>query len=96
MEAFIFARFHAAPGKREAVREAMHRVQGPTRLEAGCLGYGAFQSVRDQYYATVRPMHLEHVEPSKRWADLIVPEGGDNKVALDVMLGRLWRMAFDT
>ena len=38
-----------------------------------------FQSVRDQYYATVRPMHLEHVEPSKRWADLIVPEGGDNQ-----------------
>ncbi|MEJ7601477.1 MAG: uridine kinase [Kofleriaceae bacterium] len=53
-----------------------------------------FQSVRDQYYATVRPMHLEHVEPSKRWADLIVPEGGDNKVALDVLLGQLWRMAF--
>jgi uridine kinase len=55
----------------------------------------SFQSVRDQYYATVRPMHLEHVEPSKRWADLIVPEGGDNKVALDVLLGRLWRMASD-
>ncbi|MBA3500690.1 MAG: uridine kinase [Myxococcota bacterium] len=53
-----------------------------------------FQSVRDQYYATVRPMHLEHVEPSKRWADLIVPEGGDNKVALDVILGKLWRIAF--
>ena len=53
-----------------------------------------FQSVRDQYYATVRPMHLEHVEPSKRWADLIVPEGGDNKVALDVILGQLWRIAF--
>ena len=47
MEVFIFARFHAAPGQREAVREAMHHVQGPTRLEAGCLGYGAFQSVRD-------------------------------------------------
>lgn len=56
----------------------------------------SFQSVRDQYYATVRPMHIEHVEPSKRWADLIVPEGGDNKVALDVLLGQLWRMAFDT
>ncbi|HEU0034860.1 MAG TPA: uridine kinase [Kofleriaceae bacterium] len=55
----------------------------------------SFQSVRDQYYATVRPMHLEHVEPSKRWADLIVPEGGDNKVALDVLLGQLWRMAFE-
>jgi uridine kinase len=54
----------------------------------------SFQSVRDQYYATVRPMHLEHVEPSKRWADLIVPEGGDNHVALDVLLGRLGRIAF--
>jgi uridine kinase len=54
-----------------------------------------FASVRDQYYATVRPMHVEHVEPSKRWADLIVPEGGDNKIALDVMLGRLWRIALE-
>jgi uridine kinase len=54
-----------------------------------------FQSVRDQYHATVRPMHLEYVEPSKRWADLIVPEGGDNRVALDVLLGRLWRVVAD-
>ncbi len=54
----------------------------------------SFASVRDQYYATVRPMHLEYVEPSKRWADLIVPEGGDNKVALDVLLGRMGRVAF--
>ena len=52
-----------------------------------------FNSVRDQYYATVRPMHLEYVEPSKRWADLIVPEGGDNKIALDVILGQLGRIA---
>jgi len=54
----------------------------------------SFQSVRDQYYSTVRPMHIEYVEPSKRWADLIVPEGGDNKVALDVLLGQLGRVAF--
>ena len=53
-----------------------------------------FQSVRDQYYATVRPMHIEYVEPTKRWADLIVPEGGDNQVALDVLLGQLGRVAF--
>ena len=51
-----------------------------------------FQSVREQYYATVRPMHLEYVEPTKRWADLIIPEGGDNRVALDVLLGQLWRI----
>ncbi len=56
----------------------------------------SFQSVRDQYYATVRPMHLEYVEPTKRWADLIVPEGGDNRVALDVLLGRLGRIGFGT
>ncbi|HVK77495.1 MAG TPA: uridine kinase [Kofleriaceae bacterium] len=53
-----------------------------------------FASIRDQYYATVRPMHLEYVEPSKRWADLIVPEGGDNRVALDVLLGCLGKVAF--
>jgi uridine kinase len=51
-----------------------------------------FQSVRDQYYATVRPMHIEYVEPTKRWADIIIPEGGNNRVALDVLLGRLWRI----
>jgi uridine kinase len=54
-----------------------------------------FQSVSDQYYATVRPMHIEHVEPSRRWADLIIPEGGDNDVALDVLLGQLWRIVSD-
>ena len=48
-----------------------------------------FQAVRDQYYKTVRPMHLMFVEPSKRWADLIIPEGGENRVALDLIIGRL-------
>lgn len=48
-----------------------------------------FQSIREQYYSTVRPMHLQFVEPSKRWADLIVPEGGENNVAVDLILGKL-------
>lgn len=48
-----------------------------------------FASVRKQYYETVRPMHLQFVEPSKRWADLIIPEGGANDVALDILLGKL-------
>ena len=48
-----------------------------------------FQQVRDQYYKTVRPMHLQFVEPSKRWADLIIPEGGDNRVALDVLIAKI-------
>jgi uridine kinase len=50
-----------------------------------------FESIRAQYYKTVRPMHLEFVEPSKRWADLIIPEGGNNFIALDVIIERLKR-----
>lgn len=50
-----------------------------------------FGSVRQQYYDFVRPMHREFVEPSKRWADLIVPEGGANRVALEVLVARLQR-----
>lgn len=46
-------------------------------------------SVIAQYEATVRPMHLEFVEPSKRYADLIVPEGGYNRVAVDVVVSRV-------
>ncbi len=49
----------------------------------------SFQSIREQYYATVRPMHLQFVEPSKRWADLIIPEGGENLIAVDLILGKL-------
>jgi len=49
----------------------------------------SFGQIRRQYYATVRPMHIAFVEPSKRWADVIIPEGGQNRVALDVILGRV-------
>ncbi len=48
-----------------------------------------FASVREQYYRSVRPMHNQFVEPSKRWADLIIPEGGDNRVALEILVARL-------
>ncbi len=47
------------------------------------------ESVIRQYLTTVRPMHLEFVEPSKRYADIIVPEGGFNTVALDMLTARL-------
>lgn len=47
------------------------------------------ESVVEQYESTVRPMHLEFVEPSKRYADLIIPEGGENTVALDFLFARL-------
>ena len=49
-------------------------------------------SVVDQYLATVRPMHLEFVESSKRWADVIIPEGGFNTVALDLVISRILQM----
>jgi len=48
-----------------------------------------FASVRQQYFGTVRPMTLQFVEPSKRWADIIVPEGGNNEVALDLLAAKL-------
>jgi uridine kinase len=44
-----------------------------------------FNQVRKQYYETVRPMHQAFVEPSKRFADIIVPEGGENRVALELI-----------
>lgn len=46
-------------------------------------------SVLEQYRGTVRPMHLEFVEPSKRWADVIIPRGGHNRVALDMLVARI-------
>jgi uridine kinase len=51
-----------------------------------------FDSVERQYLASVRPMHLEFVEPSKRYADLIVPEGSQNEVALEAVLARIRAM----
>jgi uridine kinase len=47
------------------------------------------ESVIGQYMATVRPMHLEFVEPSKRYADVIIPEGGSNTVAIDMVSDRI-------
>jgi len=47
------------------------------------------ESVVKQYLETVRPMHLEFVEPSKRYADVIIPEGGLNEVAMDMVVARI-------
>jgi uridine kinase len=47
------------------------------------------ESVIHQYLTTVRPMHLEFVEPSKRYADVIIPEGGLNAVAMDMVVARI-------
>ncbi|MEA3451581.1 MAG: uridine kinase [Bacteroidota bacterium] len=43
------------------------------------------QKVIERYYATVKPMHEQFIEPSKKYADLIIPEGGNNAVAIDVL-----------
>lgn len=52
----------------------------------------SFDQVRKQYYATVRPMHLQFVEPSKRYADVIIPEGGHNEVAMALVVSRLQQL----
>ena len=49
----------------------------------------SLQSVISQYLTTVKPMHEQFVEPSKRKADIIIPEGGENKVALDMLIQRV-------
>ncbi|MBZ0283319.1 MAG: uridine kinase [Anaerolineae bacterium] len=50
------------------------------------------ESVIDQYLTTVRPMHVQFVEPSRRYADVIIPEGGHNIVAIDMVADRIRSM----
>jgi uridine kinase len=60
------------------------------RLQRDILERGrSVESVIHQYQTTVRPMHLEFVEPSKREADVIIPEGGMNTVAMDMVVARI-------
>ena len=49
------------------------------------------ESVIQQYQETIKPMHEKYVEPSKRYAHIVVPEGGKNQVALDMIIGRIQR-----
>ena len=51
----------------------------------------SLESVLEQYQNTVKPMHEKYVEPSKKHADMVVPEGGKNWVALDMIVGRIQR-----
>jgi uridine kinase len=63
------------------------------RLQRDLLERGrTVDSVIQQYMTTVRPMHLEFVEPSKRQADVIIPEGGHNTVAMDMVVARIGEM----
>jgi uridine kinase len=60
------------------------------RLERDIAERGrTMESVIRQYLATVRPMHQEFVEPSKRYADVIIPEGGFNEVAMEMIAARI-------
>ncbi len=60
------------------------------RLQRDLLERGrSVDSVIQQYLTTVRPMHLEFVEPSKRQSDVIIPEGGHNTVAMDMVVARI-------
>ena len=54
------------------------------------------ESVLTQYQQTVKPMHEQYVEPSKKYADIVVPEGGKNLVALDMIVGRIRRHLEET
>jgi uridine kinase len=51
-----------------------------------------FESIREQYYKTVRPMHLMFVEPSKRYADVIIPEGGENRIGVELVTALVERI----
>lgn len=51
--------------------------------------------VVEQYLTTVRPAHLQFIEPSKRYADIIIPEGGYNKVAIDIMISKVKSIIYE-
>jgi uridine kinase len=65
----------------------IRRIQRDTQQRGRSL-----ESVIDQYLTTVRPMHLEFVEPSKRYADVIIPQGGENSIAVDMVVARIERL----
>src|SRR5262249_60659872 len=75
--------FVDTPADIRFVRRLMRDIEGRGR---------SLPSVVQQYLNTVRPMHEEFVEPSKRHADLIIPEGGENRVAIDAIIERVERL----
>jgi len=64
----------------------IRRIKRDTRTRGRPL-----EEVLDQYLSTVQPMHLQFVEPSKRYADVIVPRGGHNAVAIEMILAKIQR-----
>ena len=70
----------------EADIRLMRRIKRDMRVRGRSL-----EEVLDQYVRTVQPMHLQFVEPSKRWADVIVPRGGHNTVAIEMIVAKIVR-----
>ncbi len=56
----------------------------------------SLESILGQYEQSVRPMHLQFIEPSKRYADIIIPEGGKNRVAIDLLVTKVRSMLRET
>jgi uridine kinase len=71
----------------DADERLIRRIRRDTRERGRSL-----DSVLEQYLKTVRPMHLQFVEPSKHWADIIIPRGGENSVAIDMVASRILEM----
>ena len=74
MEIFVFARLHSRPGRQTEVYQAMPEVRAPTRQEPGCLGYGAFHSVRDpdEFYIHTRWRRWQRLNVTQSWITLYV------------------------
>ena len=60
------------------------------RLKRDLLERGrSLESILEQYQSTVRPMYLQFIEPSKRYADIIIPRGGENRIAIDMIKAKM-------
>jgi len=70
----------------DADERLIRRIRRDTRVRGRPL-----DEILDQYLTTVQPMHLQYVEPSKRYADLVIPRGGHNLVAIDLIIATILR-----
>jgi len=81
---------HTRTGKTQRVKDTQADIRFIRRLQRDIAERGrTMESVVHQYLATVRPMHEQFVEPSKRYCDIIIPEGGFNEVAMDLIAARI-------
>ncbi|MBA4072766.1 MAG: uridine kinase [Gemmatimonas sp.] len=70
----------------DADERLIRRIRRDTKVRGRPL-----DEILDQYLTTVQPMHLQYVEPSKRYADLVIPRGGHNVVAIDLIIATILR-----